>query len=175
MRGSSAREHGLGAPRETQIRMANAGTIVSRGSSCPLSYHGPSERLPRLSCVCGMAAPAQESSAPHGEQPTESACLWGEGTHTPQSPETALWREGELGKAAPRTRDTQEPVSWREAHLQAGALRAQERGSSLPKDFSWAQLQVRSALGEEPRVSVLASTCLGCSENPMHQTSKYLW
>lgn len=146
----------------SQIRMANASAVLSRGNTWPLSCHGPSKRLPRLSCMCGMAATSQESSAPHGEQPTESACLRGEGTRFPKprnsSPEGRRVGEG----------STESPGHARacrlEAHLRSRALRAQEGGSSLPKDFSWARLQVRSALGEEPRVSALASTCLGCSE-----------
>lgn len=132
--------------------MADAGTVLSRGNSCPLSCHRPSQRLPWPSC----------RKALHARRAADG--VFGDWEHTlPKALEQLFG-----GKAAPRGRDTHEPVGWKHTS-------EQERGSTLPKDFCWAQLQVCSALREEPRVSVLASTCLGCSENPMHQTAKYLW
>lgn len=132
--------------------MADAGTVLSRGNSCPLSCHRPSQRLPWLSC----------RKALHPRRAADG--VFGDWEHTlPKALEQLFG-----GKAALRGRDTHEPVSWKHTS-------EQERESTLPKDFCWAQLQVCSALREEPRVSVLASTCLGCSENPMHQTAKYLW
>lgn len=105
-------------------------------------------------------AELQESSAPL-ESSWQSSGDW---EHTlPKALEQLFG-----GKAALSGRDTHEPVGWKRTL-------EQERGSTSPKDLCWAQLQLCSARREEPRVSVLASTCLGCSENPMHQTAKYLW
>lgn len=117
--------------------MANAGTVLSRGCSCPLSCHRPSQRLPWLSC----------RKALHPRRAADR--VFGDWEHAlPKALEQLS-----AGKAALRGWDTHKPVGWKHTS-------EQERGSTLPKAFCWAQLQVCSALGEEPRVSVLASTCL---------------
>lgn len=76
--------------------MANAGTVLSRENSCPLSLHGPSQRLPWLSCRRAL-------------HPRRAAAeVFGDWEHTlPKGLEQLF-----AGKAAPRGWDTHEPVGW---------------------------------------------------------------
>lgn len=117
------------------MHMANAGTILSRGKTCPLSCHRPSEQLPRLSCVCRMAAASQKSSAPHREQLTESECLWREGTHASQKTLNQLFG----GKA-----------SWGRQRREPGTRMSLSAGSTPPSAGEREQLAKRFRLGLAP-------------------------
>lgn len=76
--------------------------------------------------MCKAAAAAEESSAPHRERLSGSACPWQEGMHTSQSPGTALGREGEAGTATLRAWDRHEPVGW-QLTSEPGSVHAGDR------------------------------------------------